>query len=182
MVNEKRELLDAETITRILRRIANEIIERERGTDNVVLVGIRTGGVYLAERIARIIEEIEGKSVLHGTVDITLYRDDLFRGLPRPEVGPTVLPFRLEDKRVILVDDVLFTGRTVRAALDVLNDYGRPKHVRLVVLIDRGRRELPIQADYIGMRVEAFASQTVKVYLSEYSETDRAVLLEKENM
>lgn len=177
-LTELREILDAAGVQRALRRLAHEIVERESGIDDLVLVGIRTGGVHLAERLARMIGEIEAREVPQGQVDITLYRDDALRGLPRPEIGPTSLPFQLAAKKVVLVDDVLFTGRTVRAALDALNDYGRPHRVRLAVLIDRGHRELPIQADYVGLRVDTTADQSVKVQLEERGQTDRIVLFE----
>jgi pyrimidine operon attenuation protein/uracil phosphoribosyltransferase len=178
---EKREVMDEPAIARALRRIANEIVEKERGAEDVVLVGIRTGGVHLARRLAKLMEEIEKRPVPQGVVDITLYRDDLFEGLPRPEIGPTELPFRLSDKKVVLIDDVLYTGRTVRAALDALNDYGRPRRVHLAVLVDRGRRELPIQADYVGLRVETTGSETVKVRLAERGSPDRVVVLAKQD-
>ncbi|MCC6749462.1 MAG: bifunctional pyr operon transcriptional regulator/uracil phosphoribosyltransferase PyrR [Deltaproteobacteria bacterium] len=177
---EKRQLMDDATLARVMRRLAHEIVEREGGVLDLVLVGIRTGGVHLAERLARLIEEAEGEQVPVGAVDITLYRDDLFAGLPRPEIGPTELPFRLSARKVVLVDDVLYTGRTVRAALDALNDYGRPRRVRLAVLVDRGLRELPVQADYVGLRVETEPFQTVKVRLSERGHVDQVVLLEME--
>lgn len=177
-LTELREILDAAGVQRALRRLAHEIVERESGIDDLVLVGIRTGGVHLAERLARMIGEIEAREVPQGQVDITLYRDDALRGLPRPEIGPTSLPFQLAAKKVVLVDDVLFTGRTVRAALDALNDYGRPHRVRLAVLIDRGHRELPIQADYVGLRVDTTDDQSVKVQLEERGQTDRIVLFE----
>ena len=160
-----RDLMDAETMARTLRRMALEIIEREQGTTGLVLVGIRTGGVPLADRLAVFIRQIEGATIPVGAVDITLYRDDVLRGLPRPVIGSTELPFQLDAKKVILVDDVLYTGRTVRAALDALNDYGRPKRVRLAVLVDRGRRELPVQGDYVGIRVESEATESVQVHL-----------------
>lgn len=175
---ELKKLMDGAAMTRALRRLADEIVEREHGVEGLVLVGIHTGGVHLAERIARLIEEIEGVPVARGTVDITLYRDDLFEGLPRPEIGETQLPFELSAKKVVLVDDVLFTGRTVRAALDALTDYGRPKRVRLAVLVDRGCRELPIHADYVGLKVDSEASQSVKVRLAERGQTDEVVLLQ----
>ena len=175
---ERRPIADAAGVHRVLRRLATEIIEREEGVGDLVLVGIRTGGVFLAERLARLIAEIEGQEVSQGQVDITLYRDDLLHGLPRPEIGPTSLPFRLSKKKVVLVDDVLYTGRTVRAALDALNDYGRPMRVRLAVLIDRGHRELPIQADYVGLRVDTQATESVKVELSERGQVDRVALFE----
>ena len=174
-----RELMDAAAMARVLRRVADEIVEREEGIEDLVLVGIHSGGVYLADRLCRLIRELEGREVARGAVDITLYRDDLFDGLPRPEIGETKLPFRLAAKKVVLVDDVLFTGRTVRAALDALNDYGRPKRVRLAVLVDRGRRELPIAADYVGLRVETSADHSVKVRLSEKGQSDGVELFER---
>jgi pyrimidine operon attenuation protein/uracil phosphoribosyltransferase len=167
---------DEAAIARMLRRIANEIVERNRGAQDIALVGIRTGGLHLAERLVPLIESIEGHKPPLGAVDITLYRDDVFIGLPRPEVGPTELPFELAGVNVVLVDDVLFTGRTVRAALDALMDYGRPAQVQLAVLVDRGMRELPIAADYVGIAVETTADDSVKVFLQEGGETDRVVL------
>jgi pyrimidine operon attenuation protein/uracil phosphoribosyltransferase len=175
---EKRPIADAAGIQRVLRRLAHEIVEREEGVDDLVLVGIHTGGVYLAERLAKLIAEIENREVPQGQVDITLYRDDALRGLPRPEIGPTSLPFRLAQKKVVLVDDVLYTGRTVRAALDAMNDFGRPQRVRLAVLVDRGHRELPIQADYVGLKVESSREQSVKVLLAERGHTDRIAVYE----
>jgi pyrimidine operon attenuation protein / uracil phosphoribosyltransferase len=177
-LHEKRELMDAATVGRTLRRLAIEITEREKGVENLVLVGIYTGGVYLAHRLAALINEMEGQPVPVGTVDITLYRDDALEGLPRPVIGKTDLPFELAAKKVVLVDDVLYTGRTIRAALDALNDYGRPRRVHLAVLIDRGQRELPIQADYVGMRIATEDDQSVKVALSEKGEADRVAWLE----
>lgn len=170
--------MDGAAMARALRRLAHEIAEREEGVEDLVLVGIHTGGVHLAERLRAQIEQIEGCEVPRGTIDITLYRDDLFEGLPRPVIGRTELPFRLAAKKVVLVDDVLFTGRTVRAALDALNDYGRPRRVRLAVLVDRGRRELPVAADYVGLRVETEAHHSVKVRLSEKDQDDAVVLLQ----
>jgi len=164
---ERRVLADGAAVARMLRRLASEIAEKSGGTAGLGLVGIRTGGLFLAERLAALIEGIEGHRPLLGAVDITLYRDDVFRGLPRPEIGPTELPFELEGTTVVLVDDVLYTGRTVRAALDALMDYGRPRAVQLAVLIDRGRRELPIQADYVGLAAETGADESVKVFLTE---------------
>lgn len=177
---EKRRLMDAPAIQRALRRLATEVIEREEGVSDLVLVGIHTGGVYLARRLCLLIEEIENQSVPMGAVDITLYRDDALDGLPRPVIGTTSLPFKLSAKKVVLVDDVLYTGRTVRAALDALNDFGRPRRVRLAVLVDRGRRELPIQADYVGSRVDTEEGQRVKVQLSEKSQQDQVLLYELE--
>lgn len=160
----------------MLKRIAHEIVERNEGAADVALVGIRTGGLHLAERLVPLIEQIEGIRPPLGAVDITLYRDDVFIGLPKPEVGPTELPFRLAGVKIVLVDDVLFTGRTVRAALDALMDFGRPQLVQLAVLVDRGLRELPIAADYIGLTMESTARDSVRVFLAETGETDRVVL------
>ena len=177
---ERREILDASGIARALRRIAHEIVERNRGASDLVLVGIRTGGVYLAERLRALLKEIEGREPPCGIVDITLYRDDVFRGLPRPVVGPTELPFSIEDKVVVLVDDVLYTGRTVRAALDELIEFGRPRAVELAALVDRGHRELPIHPDYVGVTVQTTRSESVRVMLREGGDPiDRVVLREK---
>ncbi len=183
---ERRELLDAAGIARALRRIAHEIVERNHGARDVALVGIRTGGLYLAERLQKLVgavEEAGGEPLLGapvlGSIDIALYRDDVFEGLPRPEVGPTELPFDLSGKTIVLVDDVLYTGRTVRAALDALMDYGRPRAVQLAALVDRGWRELPVQADYVGVRVETTRRESVRVMLTELGETDRVVIREK---
>jgi pyrimidine operon attenuation protein / uracil phosphoribosyltransferase len=173
---EKRVLADVSTVARMARRIASEIVERNGGAAGIALVGIRTGGLHLAERLGRLIGDIEGSQPPIGAVDISLYRDDVFEGLPRPEVGPTELPFDLEGVTVVLVDDVLYTGRTVRAALDALMDFGRPRAVQLAVLVDRGRRELPIRADYVGLSVETSASESVKVHFAEGGEDDRVVL------
>ncbi len=163
------------------RRVANEIVERNGGTDGVALVGIRTGGLYLAEWLQTLVAEVEPPQVHLGAVDITLYRDDVFVGLPRPEIGKTELPFDLEGVTVVLVDDVLYTGRTVRAALDALMDYGRPKAVQLAVLVDRGLRELPIRPDYVGLSVETNADESVKVLFTESNDVERVVLRERSN-
>lgn len=167
---------DEPAIARMLRRMAHEIVERNRGAQDIALVGVRTGGLHLAQRLVPLIESIEGHKPPLGAVDITLYRDDVFIGLPRPEIGPTDLPFKLAGTIVILVDDVLFTGRTVRAALDALMDYGRPAQVQLAALVDRGMRELPIAADYVGISVETTMDDSIKVFLKETGETDRVVL------
>lgn len=163
-------------MARMLRRIAHEIVERNGGSQAIALVGIRTGGMHVAERLVELIAGIEEHRPQLGAVDITLYRDDVFTGLPRPEVGPTELPFALEGLTIVLVDDVLFTGRTVRAALDALMDYGRPAQVQLAALVDRGMRELPISADYVGINVETTVDDSVKVFLAEAGEIDRVVL------
>jgi pyrimidine operon attenuation protein / uracil phosphoribosyltransferase len=173
---EKRVLADEVAVGRMLRRIANEIVERNAGAGGIALVGIVTGGMYLAGRRQRLITEIEGAEPPVGSIDISLYRDDVFEGLPRPVIGPTELPFELEGVRVVLVDDVLYTGRTVRAALDALMDFGRPRAVQLAALVDRGLRELPIRADYTGLVVETRPTESVKVLLSEGGHSDRVVL------
>ena len=179
-LHEVRELLDAGGMSRALRRMADQIAERNRGAEGLVLVGVRTRGVPLSERLAALLAEAEGTLVPVGAVDITLYRDDLFVGLPRPEIGSTELPpGSIGDRRVVLVDDVLYTGRTIRAAIDVLMDYGRPRAVELAVLIDRGLRELPIHADYVGLTAPTTRAQSVRVYLRERDGVDRAALLER---
>jgi pyrimidine operon attenuation protein/uracil phosphoribosyltransferase len=180
---EVRELADASAIARVLRRMAHEIVERNAGAGAPVLVGIRTAGVPLAERLARYVEETGelGRPEL-GAIDITLYRDDVFEGLPKPEVGSTELPgHSIAGRTIVLVDDVLYTGRTIRAALDALMDYGRPRAVQLAVLVDRGHRELPIQPDYVGLTVETSRVQSVKVTLAELGAPDRVVLREKKS-
>jgi pyrimidine operon attenuation protein/uracil phosphoribosyltransferase len=178
---ESRRLLDEAGIGRALRRIASEIVERNSGTDALVLVGIRTRGVYLAERIRKIIEQTEGREPPFGILDITLYRDDVLVGLPDPEIKPTSLEVPLRDQNVVLVDDVLYTGRTVRAAMDATMDFGRPRCIQLAVLVDRGNRELPVQADYVGIHVETDKSHdAVAVMLSEHDPgPDRAVLFSR---
>jgi pyrimidine operon attenuation protein/uracil phosphoribosyltransferase len=173
---EKRELLDSAGIVRALKRIAHEIVERNAAVGEVVLVGIRTEGVPLAERLAGFVADAGGTAKV-GAIDITLYRDDVFEGLPKPEVGSTTLPGNsAAGKTIILVDDVLYTGRTIRAALDAVMDFGRPRAVQLAVLVDRGHRELPIQPDYVGLKVETTRQNSVKVILDG---RDRAVLREK---
>jgi pyrimidine operon attenuation protein/uracil phosphoribosyltransferase len=179
---ERRELLDQAGIQRALSRMAQEIIEQNsvvRHESGLVLVGIRTAGAPLAERLSRLIGRLAPPDPDLGAVDITLYRDDVFEGLPKPEVGSTELPgHSIAGRTVVLVDDVLYTGRTIRAALDALMDYGRPRAVQLAVLIDRGHRELPIHPDYVGLEVETTRAQSVKVTLAELGGVDRAVLRE----
>lgn len=162
-------IMDDKAISRALTRIAHEIIERNKGIDDCVLVGIKTRGVYLAERLKERIEKIEGKTIATGEIDITLYRDDLThkRTDQEPELKGTTIDTPITDKKVILVDDVLYTGRTVRAALDALIDLGRPAHIQLAVLIDRGHRELPIRPDYIGKNVPTSKTEVVEAKLQE---------------
>lgn len=174
---ERSELLDELALHRVLRRMAFEILERAGA--EAYFVGIRTGGAFLAQRMVDLLQQAGEPRPALGAVDITLYRDDVFLGLPKPEIGPTDLPDGIEGRVVVLIDDVLFTGRTVRAAMDVLADYGRPRAVQLAALVDRGRRELPIQPDYVGVRVQTTADQSVRVMLKERGEPDRVVLRER---
>jgi pyrimidine operon attenuation protein/uracil phosphoribosyltransferase len=178
---ERREILDEAGFARALRRMAYELVERvgQQG-DPIYLVGLRTGGVYLAARIAELISasgDVAKPTV--GAADISLYRDDVFHGLPKPQIGPTDLPEPIDERVVVLVDDVLFTGRTIRAAMDVLGDYGRPRAVKLAVLVDRGGRELPIQPDVVGVTVQTAGTESVKVMFKERGESDRVVLRER---
>jgi pyrimidine operon attenuation protein / uracil phosphoribosyltransferase len=176
----RRELLDAAGLARTLRRMSLEIAERvPQDGAPLYLVGVRTGGAFLAQRLVALLTQAGEPPPLLGAVDISLYRDDVFRGLPKPEIGPTELPEPIDGRTVVLVDDVLFTGRTVRAAMDVLADYGRPRAVKLAALIDRGRRELPIQPDIVGVAVETTAGESVRVLLAERGEVDRVVLRER---
>ena len=156
-------LLDPDAVARGLRRVAGEIVERHRGTEDLVLIAVRRGGIGVARQLARWIQELEGHEVPFGTVDITLYRDDAATALPNPRIGPSHIPFEVDGRRVVLVDDVLYTGRTIRAAVDALLDYGRPRRIELVALVDRGGRELPIQPDYVVRTVEITAAQRVEV-------------------
>ena len=165
-------LLDAEQIRRGLVRIAHEIVEANGGAHNLALVGIRTAGVPLAARIAAAIAAIEGTEPPVGIVDVTLYRDDLGRKGATVRIEPTEINFDLEERCIVLVDDVLFTGRTIRSALNALMDFGRPAQVQLAVLVDRGHRELPIRADYVGKNLPTSRGQTVRVALTELGEAD----------
>ena len=160
-------LMDAMEINRKLRRIANEIVERNEGVDNIILVGIRRRGVPLAERLSKLIKEIEGKDVPVEIIDITLYRDDLSTLGSSPVVGSTEIDIPIDEKIVVLVDDVLFTGRTIRAAMDSLMDFGRPSKIQLAVLVDRGHRDLPIKADYVGKNIPTSLSENINVNLKE---------------
>lgn len=173
-------LMDADRMARALTRIAHEITERNRISDKLVLVGIRTRGAPIAQRIAKELQNILGEPVPTGALDITLYRDDLMRQPvgPQPLVRRTEIPFSIDDKRILLVDDVLYTGRTIRAALDALIDFGRPRDIQLIVLIDRGHRELPIKADYVGKNFPTSTNQSIEVHLSEVDGLDEVVLEE----
>ena len=169
-------IMDASEVARALTRIANEILERNKGTDELALVGIRTGGVHLAHRLAKRIQEIERAKVPIGELDITLYRDDLALRKEQPILKTTKVPFNISDLKVVLVDDVLFSGRTVRAAMDSLNDFGRPRRIQLAVLIDRGHRELPLKADFVGKNLPTARTECVRVRLTEMGGADEVVL------
>ncbi|MBD1379956.1 bifunctional pyr operon transcriptional regulator/uracil phosphoribosyltransferase PyrR [Metabacillus arenae] len=180
-MNQKAIVLDEQAIRRALTRIAHEIIEHNKGIENCLLVGIKTRGIYLAGRLAERIEQIEGKSIVVGELDITLYRDDLTTKTTdrEPLVKGSDIPVDVENKKVILVDDVLYTGRTVRAAMDALVDMGRPNQIQLAVLVDRGHRELPIRADYVGKNVPTSGSEKIVVTLKEVDELDQVTIFEK---
>jgi pyrimidine operon attenuation protein/uracil phosphoribosyltransferase len=173
-------VLDAQGVERALARITHEILERNKGVENLVFIGVRSLGVEIAERLAAKAAAIEGVQVPSGIIDITLYRDDLSRGAQQPAVQGTDIPFPIDDRQVVLVDDVLYTGRTVRAALDALMDLGRPRSVQLAVLIDRGHRELPIRADYVGKNLPTAAHESVQVRLRERDGRDEVVLVRGE--
>jgi pyrimidine operon attenuation protein/uracil phosphoribosyltransferase len=175
---DKTVLMDTEGIRRALTRIAHEIVEKNKGVDNVVLVGIRTRGVPIAERLAENIEKIEGQKPPVGVLDITLYRDDLSTLAYQPIVRPTELPVDITGKIVVLVDDVLYTGRTIRAALDAIIDNGRPKTIQLAVLVDRGHRELPIRADFVGKNVPTSSKEVISVQLQATDEAENVILRE----
>jgi pyrimidine operon attenuation protein/uracil phosphoribosyltransferase len=170
--------MDADRIARTLTRIAHEIVERNKGVDSLALVGIRTRGVHIARRLARALTEITGDQVPTGALDITLYRDDLMRHAvgPQPLVRRTEIQFSIDDRKILLIDDVLYTGRTIRAALDALIDFGRPKSIQLMVLVDRGHRELPIKADYVGKNFPTAPEESVQVRLLESDGVDEVVL------
>ncbi|MCX7904358.1 MAG: bifunctional pyr operon transcriptional regulator/uracil phosphoribosyltransferase PyrR [Caloramator sp.] len=178
-MKEKAMLLDENSIIRALKRISHEIIEKNKGVEDVVLLGIKTRGVPLANRIAKFIESFEGHKVLVGEIDISFYRDDLTEKYIEPMVKTNKLEFDINGKKVILVDDVIFTGRTVRAALDAVIDLGRPKGIQLAVLIDRGHRELPIRPDYVGKNVPTSLNEVVEVKLVETDGEDKVIILEK---
>ena len=171
----KKTVLDAQGVQEALTRMA-EAIAAGPADNDLVLVGIRTGGAFLAQRLRKILEERLGRAIPLGVLDINLYRDDWTRAAPKPVVGKTELNFSINDKRIVLVDDVLFTGRTVRAALDALMDFGRPARIELAILVDRGHRELPICADYTGLSVETTREERVNVYFSELDQKDEVAI------
>jgi pyrimidine operon attenuation protein/uracil phosphoribosyltransferase len=173
---EPKTILNARAVERTLRRMADEIVELNEGTENLVIVGIQRRGVQLARQICKLIEESEETRILLGSLDITLYRDDLQTVGPRPVVGATDIPWGIDGRNVVIVDDVLYTGRTVRAALDELADFGRPARIALAVLIDRGGRELPIQPDVVGKKVEVESGGRVDVLVEDLDERSAVVI------
>ncbi len=178
MNNRPKIVMDSDGIERCLTRIAYEILEKNKGMDNLALVGIRTGGIYLAQRLQKRISTIENGKIPMGILDVTLYRDDIAKSGKKAPLGKTDIPFDLTDKKVILVDDVLFTGRTIRAAMDALIDFGRPKMIQLAVLIDRGHRELPIRADYVGKNLPSSLWEAISVHLLEKNGKDEVIIEE----
>ena len=173
-----RVIMDSQTVARAISRISNQILERNKGAKDLTVIGIRTRGIHIAERIVDRIAKLEGIEPPLGTLDITLYRDDFRRKSEWPSVQKTHIPFSVEDKNVILVDDVIYTGRTTRAAIEAIMDYGRPASIQLVALVDRGHRELPIQADYVGIKVMTQKTEEVKVLLKETDGRDEVVVVE----
>lgn len=178
-MKEKKRIMDAPRVQRAIRRMAIEVVEKNRGTEDLLIIGIRTRGVPLGERLAKEISELEGAEVPFGILDITLYRDDLTTVATQPVVKPTRLPMPIDDKVVVLVDDVLYTGRTIRAALDALIDFGRPRAVQLAVLIDRGHRELPIHPDFTGKVVPTDRGEVIKVKVAESDGEDEVLIMER---
>ncbi len=175
----KSKIADAQQLARSITRLSHEILEHNKGAANLCVIGIRTRGDFLAKRITDKISEIEKISVPLGTLDITLYRDDVRQKMKLPELKRTEVPFDITDRNVVLVDDVLFTGRTIRSAMDALIDIGRPNTIQLAVLVDRGHRELPISADYVGKNLPTAMSERVAVRLRETDETDAVLLIRR---
>ncbi len=180
-LKHKATVMDEKGMHQALRRIAHEIVERNKGLEKIALIGIRKRGVPLARYLQSYLNEIEEFDIPFGILDITLYRDDLIQRQDQPEVHTTEVPFELTDKNVILVDDVLFTGRTVRAAMDAMVDFGRPASIQLAVLVDRGHRELPIRADYVGKNVPSSRSELVEVRVKEIDQKEQVDILERTN-
>jgi len=177
----KAKIIDAAGMERTITRLAHEILEKNKGASNIVIVGIRTRGEHLANRIAKKLEEVEGVTLKIGFLDITLYRDDLLGKLEQPQMKGTDILFDINGKDVVLIDDVLYTGRTIRAALDELTDIGRPRTIQLAVLIDRGHRQLPIKADFVGKNVPTSADESIRVHLREVDGEDEVLLMHPES-
>ncbi|MFH1779431.1 MAG: bifunctional pyr operon transcriptional regulator/uracil phosphoribosyltransferase PyrR [Candidatus Omnitrophota bacterium] len=180
VLRDKAKIMDTEQLDKTLTRIAHEIIEKNKDIERIAIVGIRTRGAFLAERLANKIKDIGKKEIRVGILDITLYRDDLTMIAEQPVVHKTEIDFDIQDKIIILVDDVLYTGRTIRCALDALIDFGRPRNIQLVVLIDRGHRELPIRADYVGKNIPTSQNEIVQVKIVEVDGVDEIIIQEKE--
>lgn len=180
VLRDKAKIMDTEQLDKTLTRIAHEIIEKNKDIERIAIVGIRTRGAFLAERLANKIKDIGKKEVRVGILDITLYRDDLTTIAEQPVVHKTEIDFNIQDKIIILVDDVLYTGRTIRCALDALIDFGRPRNIQLAVLIDRGHRELPIRADYVGKNIPTSQNEIVQVKIAEVDGVDEIIIQEKE--
>jgi len=178
-VVEKRQLLSAEEISRTLQRLAHEIVEKSGGTKDLAFIGVRRRGIPLAQRLAKILRDSEHVEIPVGTLDITLYRDDLSTVAPQPVVQSSEIPFPVDDRDILLVDDVLYTGRTVRAAMNGLFDLGRPRRIRLCVLIDRGHRELPVEASFIGRTVETTDAEIIEVRLNEIDKEERVMVMDR---
>lgn len=175
----KAEILSEQDFQRIVTRLAHEILEKNRGSENLVIIGIRTRGAFLATRLSKKIEEIEGKKIPTGFLDITLYRDDFRTRLKQPAVEVTNIPFKIDEQNIVLVDDVLYTGRTIRSALDALMDFGRPALIHLAVLVDRGHRELPIRPDFVGKNIPTSIGEEVNVLMTEIDKVDKVLLVEQ---
>jgi len=173
----ERILMDAQEMFRALSRISHEIIERNKGSQGLALVGIRTGGVYLAQRLTTRLQQIEQREIPLGELDITLYRDDLSIRKDQPEIRKTSIPFNISELKIVLVDDVLFTGRTIRAAMDGIMDFGRPAEIQLAVLVDRGHRQLPIRANYVGKSIPTAREENVQVFFEELGQADRVSII-----
>lgn len=176
----KAQIIDEIGMERTVTRLSHEILERNKGAGNIVIVGIRTRGEFIAQRIARMIERVENVTLNIGSLDITLYRDDLLGKLEQPQLKGTEILFDISGKDVILIDDVLYTGRTIRAALDELIDLGRPRTIQLAVLVDRGHRQLPIRADYVGKNVPTMAAESIRVHVKEVDGEDGVLLMHPE--
>ena len=179
-LKEKSKILDKDSMAKTLERIAHEIVEKNKAIDEIAIIGIKNRGAYLGERLAVKLEKISGAKISVGALDITLYRDDLTEASSQPVVHATEIDFDIGGKKIILVDDVLYTGRTIRCALDALIDFGRPGQIQLAVLVDRGHRELPIRADYVGKNVPTSLKEVVEVRLAECDGKDEVILCEKE--
>lgn len=175
----KAEILSEQDFQRIVTRLAHEILEKNRGSENLVIIGIRTRGAFMATRLSKKIEEIEGKKIPTGFLDITLYRDDFRTRLKQPAVEVTNIPFKIDEQNIVLVDDVLYTGRTIRSALDALMDFGRPALIHLAVLVDRGHRELPIRPDFVGKNIPTSIGEEVNVLMAEIDKVDKVLLVEQ---